>query len=66
MNKIGYTALDVLDVCPRDFKCFEIQNIRYRQLHRVVLVLMKHNHRRELNQGLGDGGSVFVLHLLNT
>ncbi|XP_059455091.1 uncharacterized protein LOC132185319 [Corylus avellana] len=27
MNKIGYTALDVLDVCPRDFKCFEIQNI---------------------------------------
>jgi hypothetical protein len=27
MNMIGYTALDVLEVCPRDFKCFEIQNI---------------------------------------
>jgi hypothetical protein len=29
-NKIGYTALDVLeacDVCSRDFKCFEIQKI---------------------------------------
>ncbi|XP_059455107.1 ankyrin repeat-containing protein BDA1-like [Corylus avellana] len=26
-NRIGYTALDVLEVCPRDFKCFEIQNI---------------------------------------
>jgi hypothetical protein len=25
MNMIGYTALDVLEVCPRDFKCFEIQ-----------------------------------------
>jgi hypothetical protein len=27
VNKIGYTALDVLEMCPRDFKCFEIQNI---------------------------------------
>ncbi|KAE8021211.1 hypothetical protein FH972_007125 [Carpinus fangiana] len=26
-NKIGYTALDVLEVSPRDFKSFEIQNI---------------------------------------
>jgi hypothetical protein len=26
-NKIGYTALDVLEICPRDFKCFEIKNI---------------------------------------
>ncbi|XP_059455421.1 ankyrin repeat-containing protein ITN1-like isoform X1 [Corylus avellana] len=27
MNKIGYTALDVVEICPRDFKCFEIQSI---------------------------------------
>jgi hypothetical protein len=27
VNKIGYTALDVLEMRPRDFKCFEIQNI---------------------------------------
>lgn len=30
MNIIGYTPLDVLEacnVCPGDFKCFEIQNI---------------------------------------
>ncbi|KAE8124862.1 hypothetical protein FH972_019709 [Carpinus fangiana] len=26
-NKIGCTALDVLEICPRDFKCFEIKNI---------------------------------------
>ena len=26
-NMIGYTALDVLEVCPRDFKCVEIQII---------------------------------------
>ncbi|KAB1210615.1 hypothetical protein CJ030_MR6G010299 [Morella rubra] len=26
-NKMGYTALDLLEACPRDFQCLQIQNI---------------------------------------